>query len=449
MSKASVSPDPNHARSDEPVTTAADRAEAIDSLDNLFKEAVKVSKGEPAPEPAPEPNPEPAPEPNPEPNPEPAPEPAPELDIQKKSDDSTKSAPDAKSGQEPPPEPAAPPREPDELDKVQLPPHTKPKSAEAFEEVKRLAREAHNKLRTELEEKAAKLTAAEKQLEELNSKVGKLPENVEAELAELRKFRLAHDVKSDPTFKQLDQQLVEIDNSIMAKLEAVGASKETLDQITKLGGPRAIEWDGQLEKLPSSARLYIQGKLVEAESTVERRDKALTQAQQNAEQFLKGSKEREASELKSYTDRFIAGQPWLQESKVPANATPEQKAAIEANNKFAKDALSKLDGFLNNRSNERFAELAVGTMLAHRFHAELSALEPKVEQLEKTVASLTKERDEARTALEKIKRAEAPRPRGEGGKFVPAGKAPAAVDLEMSGADAIDALYREARAGRE
>ena len=81
---------------------------------------------------------------------------------------------------------------PDELDAVTVPPHTKPKTGEAFEAVKKIAREKITKLETQ----AATLASEKKALEEKLAGVanGMTPEQ-KAEVEELRTFRKKLDVE--------------------------------------------------------------------------------------------------------------------------------------------------------------------------------------------------------------------------------------------------------------
>src|SRR6185436_6579366 len=86
----------------------------------------------------------------------------------------------------------------DDLDAVELPPYTKPKTAESFAKVKTIARQKIAAIEKEREELKAKMVELEK-----TAKDG-LPAEAKKELEELREFRAKVDVEADPKFKEYD-----------------------------------------------------------------------------------------------------------------------------------------------------------------------------------------------------------------------------------------------------
>lgn len=339
-------------------------------------------------------------------------------------------------------EPAAP--EPDELDRVELPPNAKAKSGEAFSEVKRVAREKISLLATkttELESKVAELTE--------KTKDGGLTPELKTELEELRGFRAKMDVEADPAFKSFDIKATEVTESIYAKLIAGGASQPVIDKIKALGGINEVSWEPLLKNLPEQIRRSIESKLVEVEDLGERKEKAIKEAKENAGKYLaerqqQTTKQKEISTQKAlaYGEKLLAETDWMKPKPVPSGATPAEKTKIEDYNKFLKDASVAVSEAAKDDSPEMRAALGLGVaelMKVRRDFAEhKSSSEAQIKELKKNL-------EEAQALLEKIKKGSTQRLRN-----TPASDEPATrkttKELE-SGAEAIDRMAREAAEG--
>jgi len=317
-----------------------------------------------------------------------------------KAKDGTPAKPDAKTEPE------------DDFKKIQLPPHARPKSGEAFDQVKNMAREKITALSTQLTELSTRAEAAEKERDELKGKQSQLSPEVQSELEDLRKFKLSHDVESDPTFTEFSTKLTKNNESIFARLKASGVSDENIAKIKEIGVDE-LEWEPILSKLSIQTRRHIEAKLVENVTLAEQREEALNKARENATAFLTERSGREAKQLIEAANTWTKQLPWTSQQQVPANATPEQKAAIEASNKFARESLSNLQGWLQAKTPAQIAELAVGTMIAYKNKADLEALQAQHKSLQDSSnaekEALVKERDALRTELEDIKSRGVPR----------------------------------------
>jgi hypothetical protein len=341
----------------------------------------------------------------------------------------------------------------DDFKKIQLPPHARPKSGEAFDQVKTVAREKINGLNTQVTELTTRAQAAESRVKELETAQNTLSPEIQSELEDLRKFKLSHDVESDPTFSQFSTDLNKNNESIFAKLKSAGISEENLAKIKEIGLD-SLEWEPILSKMSLQTRRYIEAKLVENVTLAEKRDEALANARNNATEFLKERSGREAKELIAAANDWTVKLPWTAQQQVPANATPEQKAAIESANKFARESMSNLQQWLQAKGPKQIAELAVGTMIAYKNKADLEALQAQhkslVDSSKADKEALVKERDALKAELDSIKSRGVPKTSG-----VPpvttkgaAEVKPGAVDIR-SGEDAMavyEAEYRKAQA---
>lgn len=334
--------------------------------------------------------------------------------------------------------------EPDELDKVELPSNPKPKTGEAFSEVKRVAREKISLLVTktkELEVKVAEL--------ESKTKDGGLTPELKAELEELRGFRAKLDVEADPAFQSFDVKVAETSESIYAKLLAGGATAPVVAKIKEMGGINGIDWEPILEKLPSQTRRFIESKLVEVEDLGERKTKAISEAKENAGKYIaerqqQTFKQKEISTQKAlaYGEKLLAETEWMKPKPVPSGATPEQKAVIEDYNKFLKDASVAVSEAAKDDSPEMRAALGLG--VAELMKVRRDAAEYKTTS-DAQIKQLTADLKETKDLLEKIKKGSTQRLRNTSASDQTApskGK-----EIMENASEAIDRLAREAEAG--
>lgn len=338
--------------------------------------------------------------------------------------------------------------EADPFDKIELPPHVKPKSAESFNNLKKLAKETTAALRQQLAEAEAKRVEAESKAAKA-AEAGPIPAETVAELEELRKFRLSKDVESDPEFLKFDAKHKANVENIYKKLEASGFSAESIAKIKEIGGPDAIDWEPILPKLNSTTRRFVEAVLVENVKLVDDREAALAKAKENAGTFVKEREEREAAQLIDTANGFLRNLPWSAQKEIPATATLAERTELEASNKFAREAVALLQTYLSDSSPARRAELAIGTLIAHRQKAELDAANTKLATITKDrddkVAAITKERDTIKAELDAIKRAQVPRSRGDA-IVPPKAKVNGVI---VSGAEALDALHAEEIAAQD
>jgi len=400
-------------------STSDDFAKTNTALDDLLKSAT-ADKDEPPVEPA-------APVPVPDPATPPAP---PVLDP-------------AKPGPDPatPAAPAAP--EPDEFDKVEMPPHTKPASVTAFATVKQLARERLAAVEKEKAELVSKLTAAEEA-----AKSAPAPETAK-ELEELRQFRLKYDVEADPSFKTWDKTVKDNEDLIYAKLKTAGVDAPSLKKIEELGGPSQVDWEAISEKFPVQVKRYIEGKLFENEDLVEKKKLAIEKAKANASEFVRTRQEeiyQNSTGRQTATEKeFNAMLPkieWLKVLPVPATAKPEEKARIESNNALSTKVLSDVKEALNDDSPQMRAILIAGFAQLMRLRAESDSTKAgHSAEIAKLQATL-KERDDF---IARIKKSGSSRAPGNAPAAAPAHKA----SVNEDATEALDRHLKEALAAAE
>lgn len=331
---------------------------------------------------------------------------------------------------------------PDELDAVTVPPHTKPKTGEAFDAVKKIAREKI----TKLEATATTLAAEKKALEEKLAGVadGMTPE-LKAEMEELRTFRKRLDVESGPEFKSFDTRVGSNTETIYAKLLAVGVPQSNIDKIKELGGPDGVNWEPILEKLPSVTRRFVESKLVENEELAGMKKTAIETAKANVDEFLKTRANQTDTQRKTLQDRaekqltqWRTEMTWMKPKASDPKATPEQKAEMEAFNAVIKESEEYMKDAIGDDSPEMRATLALAGPELLKVKHEYGTYKKSTEA---QIASLTADLTSANALLEKVKKGSTSRLRES-----PAGGAPAKMKslLEESAGDALDRYAREA-----
>ncbi len=332
----------------------------------------------------------------------------------------------------------------DEFEKVEMPPHTKPKTGEAFGRVKELARQEIGKVRTELAAAKTELEKAQSDLAARSTQPAVSPE-LEAELKELREYRLSKDVESDPEFRKVDGDIKSNNDAIVKKLADNGMPREQLEEIAKLGGPENVDWEPLLPKLPLAIRRFVEAKLVDNVNLRDNRDVALEKAKSNAAEFTRTREARSATELAGHVTKFSEQVPWLKDRPIPATATDAEKAQITAHNKFSGEFRTRLSEMVKTQSPEAFAEYAVCTLFATKLDGELKATTTALEKAKTdsaaAIAAVTADRDKLKGELDAIRKAEGGRRPGAAVTIVPAGKVNT-TSIHANAGDALDALAK-------
>lgn len=323
----------------------------------------------------------------------------------------------------------------DELDSIELPPHTKPKTGDAFEKVKTLAREkiaALEKERTTLESKLK---------EAMEKGNGKLDPAIEKELTELRQFRNKLDVEADPAFQSYDEKVKGNIDSIFAKLAENNAPKESLDKIREIGVEN-VDWDAV--KMPPALRRFIETKLASNYELADQKKAALENAKKNADEYLKSRRESfekksvdESKAVESEINTLAAEFAWMNPKTAKSGADEAETKAVESHNKIAGDIKEMMKEAVSDSSPRMRALLAIGTaqfVALRDEHARVKA------EKDAKISELTKELSEAKELVEKIKKNSTTRLR-ETPATTPTEKPK--NELEERGGDALD---RHARA---
>lgn len=246
----------------------------------------------------------------------------------------------------------------EEIDSIQEPKGLNPSNRENW---KKLQDAAKNYKREAVENKkkyAETLEAVNKAIAERN----KLPEPVEKELNELRSFRRTFDYERDPEFmdkfhKPIEQQ----EEAIFKILGENGISKEDIDAIKKAGLNTVTQdaWDETINKLTDTEDQKKRGlnqvqiqreresafllrkhlntreeKLIEKKQEIEKITAGQSEWVKNKEQMTKADVDQEIAFVKENLEKLEKDYDILRPLQAPADATPEQKKAVDEHNGF-------------------------------------------------------------------------------------------------------------------
>lgn len=340
-------------------------------------------------------------------------EPEPEPEPTKTEPDSAASPADDKST-----EPAPPSS--DDFESVELPAYAKPQTKDSFAKLKEIGRrkvaEAESAKAAALADRDAKVAELEKQRKELEEKVkGYLPPEKAQELEELRKWRASVEVEKDPSFQTYDDRIQRNVETIYERFKAAGMTEEQLKEMKRLGGPEKVDVKTLYQHLDQSTAREIEADLIENRLIRKQKAEALEQAKKNAHEFLDQRRkahegvEKEVHEktrtiTKTYLDTF----DWAKEQAVPVSAKADEKARIEAQNKFAKETQDRVKKMLEDNTPETRAEMVVGTALAYYYKALADYRETAIKALEKKVSEASGELDRIKKASGASRRTSTP-----------------------------------------
>lgn len=338
----------------------------------------------------------------------------------------------------------------DDLDSIELPPHTKPKTAESFANVKNLARQkiaAIEKERDELKTRAEKAEEA--------AKKAPTPEETK-ELEELRAFRRKVDVEADPAFKSYDATITQNTDAIYARLKSSGFDDSAIAKVKEMGGPAGVDWD-QLAadgKISAALKRYVQGKLFENDDLSDKKKIAIDEAKKNADEYLKSREAELAKSDDAYVqetakewDGIRPKVEWLVTQEITDKLTPDEKALAEEHNKLVGEINADLKDALQDNSPKMKALLVAGYAVGRKMSWEFARLKKNTDA---QVADLTKKLSEATATLERIKKSSPGRVNTSAPATTPVKKVTASshVNIDDRGAH-LDALLAEAQAAKE
>lgn len=330
---------------------------------------------------------------------------------------------------EPAKEPAKEPERKEEDvgdDELAVLPHDKPKTAKRIRALLDKIAKADavvTETKKEAQEKAAKLQELQDQLSKVKTVDPATEEKVKQQLDELAQYRRRYELEKDPEVQsKFDSRISAADERIYGILKARGAGDALVNLIKEEGGwanfassNRVIPLKGNssqtasdlaqsiLSELPYMEQRAIDAATIEQVQTKADRDHFFKEESRKAKVYFE---EREAAQKKAMeeqlqnqkaslaeVERFnheILKSDFLQERKIPENATPEQRAAIEEDNKWAQQIRQEHQRYYNAKTLPEILGVVKDAVLYHnerhkvaRLTAELNAAKATLERFKK------------------------------------------------------------------
>ncbi len=331
-----------------------------------------------------------------------------------------------------------------------LPPNASPKSGEAFSAVKRIAAEQIGDLTRQI----ADLTKAN---QELTTKASApIPQEITQELETLRDFRAKLDVETDPRWKSFDAKINENNEFIYAQLKkAPTITAAVIDEIKKYGGPANVNMEKILATVADpTLKRTIEASLKDIEMTDFQKSQAIEKAKSDIKKYQEDrSKEWQESlnahntTTKKALDELTGKIPWLNQVKVAATASEDQKKAAEAHNAYAANMKKELDAAATDDTPEMRALLLVGMVNSFRFEealkAEVTAHNAAKESLKTIEATHKKQVDELNATISRLKASGTSRLRTSAAPAGGATNQPEAPKFDESAGSALDRLRQQ------
>lgn len=342
-----------------------------------------------------------------------------------------------------PVEPAKTPTAPGEakdakVDAIASPKGISPKSNEGWNALKSVAKERGVENATLAQEKA-QLHA---QLEELRKSPvdPKVQEELNTAKKELSKYKALYLSEKDPEFQdKFDKQIQTNEESVYKILEDNGMARESIEEIKSVGLDKVPDSFWQKDILPNLTlveKAKLEKAITQRSQLKDERRASLEGVGQNWEKFESEQKEKTNAQYTDYTEQM--GQhitaltkdiPWAKFQEIPANATPEQKAAIQKSNDFFKESSVRFDAALYPATPQARVEVAAAACLSYKLQGELEEADKSIAAKEGEITRLTEELETIKGASVLSRKVIAPKTDGK-----------QTVDISnMKDSDAVDA----------
>jgi hypothetical protein len=296
---------------------------------------------------------------------------------------------------EPVQEPAKPEQPHDaEIDGIKEPQGMNPANQQNFKNLREVARKYKDLANQHYSE-----------AEEFKKQVGQIPENIKKELEEHRAYRRMFDITNDQEFKdKFDKPSGEAQDEIFKLLKDHGGTDEHIKMLKDKGVASIPDkwWEENVFKPlresdnpnENTAGIIIKQRLEKIRSLQYERQREVEKASGSQSEFLKkkdeDAKAKEVADLSVIQKRVQEVQsqiPWAQIREVPKNATPEQRAQIEADNKFYRETVEPaFIVALNPQNAQQKVETALAACLSFRLHKDLAEERETVKQLRAEVS---------------------------------------------------------------
>lgn len=355
-------------------------------------------------------------------------------------------------------------------------PHDKPKTARRIKTLLTKVDEANAlvvETKKEAEAKAARLAELEKELEKSKTADPLQNEEVKKALEDLKMYRRRYELEKDPEVKtKFDSRVESAETSIKQTLSKRGAGEALIKLIEEEGGwlkfadsnrditlangdvVKAAELADTIRKaLPVGERRAIEALEIEQVQTKRERERFFEEETKRANEYFaqteaKTKAEREQQQklmeegrklIDGWREKVVKENDWLQEKQPPVDATPEQKAAIEEDNKYTK----QLQGLINKALTANKLDDMLGIVFdSVRYHQERRQSARALDRVKALEAQLA----EKQAQLDKFKKASSSVPKG--GSLVGGGSTTTPEAKKAATPESLEAAFEKLASGQ-
>ncbi len=313
-------------------------------------------------------------------------------------------------------------------EELQVLPHDKPKTVVRINTFLKKIHDLKQETATtkaERDDKATKLAELEKKLSEVKTVDPKTDEAIKSQLDELAMFRRRYDLEKDPEVKtKFDSRVESSEKSILDTLTRRGAGDPLINLIKEDGGWMKFADSGRVitlkdgtqttaaqlaetivQQLPISERRAIDAAMMEqvqlkrdkdrffqeeTSKATEHFKKRDEEAQKHQQEYQKQVEEA-AKTIETWHKDVVAKNDWLKEKDIPANATPEQKTAIEEDNKYTRQLNTVLKKSLGVKDIKEALDVTLDSV---KYYNERREREKAVAEITKLKADLVAKQTE-------------------------------------------------------
>ena len=247
-------------------------------------------------------------------------------------------------------------------------------------------------------------------VEELEKRTSaELPAEEKKELEELRTFRKIFDTENDPEFKkQFDERISSVDEDVFAILKNNGLPEETEKQMRDLGLGKVNSkfWEQQiLPRLPFVDQERVRRRLAERADVDDQRVKEVEKFQSQREQTLREREERQLEQFRQeqqvvvqHVEEIRKGIPWANPLEIPSKATKEERARIEAHNKYVEELEFRFQDALYPATPAARAEIAAAAVASTHLASSVNDLGARLKTSNERVKQLEQELSKIKSA---------------------------------------------------
>lgn len=304
----------------------------------------------------------------------------------------------------------------DDIDAIQANPGAPTAIVKSINDMKGLLKQTRTVARQARED----ILARDTEIAALKAQAGKLTPEAEGKVKRAEEILMTFEAENNEGFRQeYDTKIVKSEETLFGMLKAHGLTDTSIDEIKRVGVENWDKWDKWTDKdgiehpgvfdilkgLPAAKLAQAMG---DREKAIDAKKAKLTELATNREQAMQEFTRKEqdgrldwAKKVEGLSNKLLAGEDWILEEQIPADATEEEKAAIETGNAEKKKLSEKWVEYVRssyNREPEKTAEIVMKALKTDFISSQLEDTSTKLERAMARIEELETRIASAKTA---------------------------------------------------